>query len=107
MKDKEWFKTENEYYKKNYNYMVSNQVTLNRMKRYKDTPKKSIQNIPFYYILANPFYQRDFLYFPVALGETRHEYIIDGDSDEDNDKDQSDFVNHMLNLAYLKPEYAE
>ena len=37
----------------------------------------------------------------------REDYIIDDDSDEGNDCEQSDVVNIMLNLAYLKQEYAE
>ena len=37
----------------------------------------------------------------------REDYIEDGDSDEDNDCEQSDLVNIMLNLAYLKDDYAK
>ena len=37
----------------------------------------------------------------------REDYIIDDDSDEGNDCEQSDIVSIMLNLAYLKQEYAE
>ena len=32
---------------------------------------------------------------------------MDDDSDEENDCEQSDLVNIMLNLAYLKQEYAD
>ena len=76
------------------------------MKQYPDSPPKPITNIAFYYILANPFYQRQFCYFTVAL-PNREDFIIDDDSDEGNDCEQSDIVNIMLNLAYLKQEYAE
>ena len=106
MKDKEWFQTENEYNKKKYRYMVANQETLDIMQRYPGSPPKPITNIAFYYILANPFYQRQFNYFTVAMPD-REDYIIDDDSDEENDCEQSDVVNIMLNLAYLKQEYAE
>ena len=81
--------------------MVANKETIDIMNRYIDTPKKPISNIAFYYILANPYYQRQFCYFTVALPD-REDYIIDDDSDEGNDCEQSDIVSIMLNLAYLK-----
>lgn len=37
----------------------------------------------------------------------REDYIVDDDSDEENDCEQSDLVNIMLNLAYLKEGYAK
>ena len=106
LRDKEWFLTENEYNKKKYRYMVANQETIDTLKRYPATPPKPITNIAFYYILANPYYQRQLNYFTVAL-PNREDYIIDDDSDEENDCEQSDLVSIMLNLAYLKQEYAE
>ena len=63
-------------------------------------PQKPIQNIAFYNILANPVYQNDFNYFSVSL-DNREDYIVDDDSDEDNDCEQSDIVSLMLNMAYL------
>lgn len=56
-------------------------------------------------MLANPFYQRQFNYIPVSLPD-RSDYIVDDDSDEENDCEQSDLVSVMLNLAYLKRDYA-
>ena len=94
--------------KDQYSYMVANEETMTKIKRYRDTPKKPITNIAFYYILANPHYQREFNYFPVAL-KNRELYIVDEEQEEKdrvNNCEQSDFVCIMLNLAYLKKGYA-
>ena len=56
MKDKHWFKSENLYSKSKYRFMVANEETIRIMDRYPDTPKKPISNIPFYWVLANPYY---------------------------------------------------
>ena len=86
--------------------MVANEETMEKIERYPNSPKKPISNIAFYWLLANPYYQRHFNYFPVML-PNRHEYIVDDDSDEDNDCEQSDFVMFFVNLAYLKEDYAK
>ena len=93
--------------KDQYSYMVANEETMTKIKRYRDTPKKPITNIAFYYILANPYYQREFNYFPVALKD-RELYIVEEEQEKDraNNCEQSDFVCFMLNLAYLKKGYA-
>ena len=65
-----------------------------------------ITNLPYYWLIANPVYQRKFNFFSAAL-EHREDYIVDEDSDEGNDCEQSDFVYIMLNLAYLKKGLAE
>ena len=36
--------------------MVANKETINRIKRYKTSPKKYIANQAFYWPLANPYY---------------------------------------------------
>ena len=48
---------------------------------------------------------RDFNYYTASM-ENRHDFIIDSDSDEDNDCEQSDIVSIMINLAYIKKEIA-
>jgi len=68
-------------------------------------PKKPIQGIAWYNLLANPTYVRDFNYITVSI-EDREDYIVDGDSDEGNDCEQSDMVNILINLAYVKQEVA-
>lgn len=69
-------------------------------------PKKPIQGIAFYNILANPSYVRDFNYITVSL-EDREDYIVDGDSEEGNDCEQSDMVSILMNLAYVKQSVAK
>ena len=68
-------------------------------------PQKPIQNIAFYNILANPAYQKDFNYFTVSL-DNREDYIVDDDSDEGNDCEQSDIVSILMNMAYLNKNQA-
>ena len=63
--------------------MVANEEALARMKQYENIPKKPITNIAFYWLLANPSYQRQFNYFPVAL-PSREKYIVDDDSEDEN-----------------------
>ena len=69
-------------------------------------PHKPIQGIAWYNVLANATYKRDFNYFPADMKD-RSDYIVDDDSDEENDCEQSDLVNIMLNLAYVKKEVAQ
>ena len=66
---------------------------------------KPISNIPWYNVLANEVYQRDFNYFPSSLPD-RSDYIVDDDSDDENDIEQSDMVKILINLAYVKTEVA-
>jgi len=87
-----------------YKFTFANKKVVDRL----DTigvPKKPIQGIAWYNMLANPTYVRDFNYMSAAL-EDREDYIVDGDSDEGNDCEQSDMVNILLNLAYVKQEVA-
>ena len=55
--------------------------------------------------MANNLYIDDFQYFS-ADREDREDFIIDDDSDEDNDNAQSDLVRMALNLAFLNEEKA-
>lgn len=47
-------------------------------------PKKAIQGVPFYIILANPLYYRDFQYISCNVPD-RATLISDDDNDEEND----------------------
>lgn len=53
-----------------------------------------------YDILANPLYLEAFQYVS-ASQENRGDFIIDDDSDEENDAAQSDLVRASLNLAFI------
>lgn len=69
-------------------------------------PKKSVQGLAWYNLLSNPAYVRDFNYISVATPD-REDYIVDGDSDEGNDCEQSDMVSILINLAYVRHAVAE
>ena len=47
-------------------------------------PKKSVQGLAWYNLLANPRYVRDFNYISVSF-QNREKYIVDDDSNEEND----------------------
>jgi len=64
-------------------------------------PKKSIVGVPYYIILANPLYYRDFSYICCDV-PNRNTLIKDDDEDEGNDCEQSDIVSLMLNLAFIR-----
>ena len=66
-------------------------------------PKKAITGVPYYIILANPEYARDFQYIPCDVPD-RADLIKDDDEEEGNDAEQSDIVSLILNLAYI-PDY--
>ena len=53
--------------------------------------------------MANPVYVTDFNYFSASI-PGREDYIEDSDSEEDNDCEQSDMVNIIVNLAYIRQE---
>ena len=67
---------------------------------------RTLQGCHSYDILANPLYFDDFQYVSASL-ENRKAYIIDDDSDEENDAVQSDIVRVALNLAYMKEDEAK
>ena len=86
IKDKNYFIAENEYSMEQYGFMVANPGTISEMKKekYSSIQKNVITNIPFYWLIANPYYQRKFNYFPACLAN-REDYVVDEDSDEGND----------------------
>lgn len=66
---------------------------------------REVQGCHSYDILANPLYFDDFQYVSASI-ENRKNFIIDDDSDEENDFAQSDIVRCVLNLAYMMDEDA-
>ena len=50
-------------------------------------------------MLANPTYAIDFNYIAVSV-KNREAFIEDSDSDDGNNKEQSDMVSTLMNLAY-------
>jgi len=100
--DADWLIKENKNLKDNYGF----QIVSDDVVKILDTvqaPKKSIVGCPYYIILANPLYYRDFSYICCDVSN-RNTLIKDDDDNEDNDCEQSDIVGLLLNLAYI-PEY--
>ena len=57
-------------------------------------------------MLANPYYSRIFNYIEVNV-PSRNDLIVDGDSDEENDCEQSDMLQLLLNLAFAPREVVQ
>ena len=104
LSDADWFCKEALYLKETYKFTFANEEVTTKLDVI-GVPKKPIQGIAWYNVLANPAYVRDFNYITVSI-EDREDYIVDGDSDEGNDCEQSDMVNILMNLAYVKQEVA-
>lgn len=68
-------------------------------------PKKSIQGIAWYNVLANPDYSSAFNYIECSVPD-RSNLIVDDDDDEGNDNEQSDTVQVALNLGVLNRKIA-
>lgn len=79
---------------------------MDKLDREKIVPKKPMQGLPWYNILCNPAYVSDFSYFSVDM-PNRNTFIVDDDSDEENDCEQSDIVCILINLAYLRHSVAK
>ena len=63
--------------------------------------KNPIQGTHWYSILANHEYVQAFSYISVDT-PNRENFIVDDDDNEDNDNEQSDMVNIILNMAFIK-----
>ena len=63
--------------------------------------KHTLKGLPSYDILRDPVYQQSFQYFSPAI-ENRSDFIIDDDSNEENDHEQSDMVRSVISLAYVR-----
>lgn len=68
-----------------------------------EVPKKPVQGIAWYNLMANPMYVRAFNYIEIDV-PNRENLIVDGDDNEGNDCEQSDMVNILINLAFVKPK---
>jgi hypothetical protein len=67
---------------------------------------KRLTGIHTYDILRNPAYVSQFQYFSADLPD-RDAFIIDDDTNEDNNNTQSDLVRIVLSLAYIRPHMIE
>lgn len=68
-------------------------------------PAKAIQGTPFYNVLSNSVYADQFCYIGADVPE-REKLIEDGDSDDDNNCEQSDLVMILLNLSCVPDSVA-
>ena len=86
-----------------YKFTFANRVVVDKLD---DTPipKKPIQGVAWYNLLANPLYVRDFNYITANIPGDRGDYIVDDDDEEGNDCEQSDLASILINLAYVKQE---
>ena len=102
--DADWLVKESSYFRQKYQFNFVDERTVEILD---DTPicMKPITGIVWYQVLANPNYVRDFNYITASV-EDRADYIVDGDSDEENDCEQSDMVSILINLGFLKQEVA-
>lgn len=100
-----WLVQEDKNLEDNYSFSIVDDKTTNTL-RGLDIGKKTIQGVPYYMILSNPLYVRDFQYLPADLGADRADLVMDDDDDEGNDCEQSDMVTLLLNIAFIPEEVA-
>ena len=102
LKDADWLLQEHNNLHDNYGFDIISEpiaMTLDTV----GTPLKAITGVPYYHILANPRYHRDFQYICCDQPD-RDDLIKDDDDDDDNDCEQSDLVSILLNMAYIPEE---
>lgn len=100
----DWMVKENENLREVYGFEMINKKIQEILDDTK-APKKTISGVPYYILLANPRYARDFSYISCNV-PNRPDLIKDDDDNEDNDNEQSDIVAIVLNLAYIHPNVA-
>ena len=104
LSDADWIVEENGYYEKTYKLSFTDAAVVKRLDDWQ-LAKQPITGDAWYNILANPLYVRDFNYVTASVKD-RADYIVDGDSDEGNDCEQSDLVQILINLAYMETSHA-
>lgn len=105
LSDADWLCKENLNLKENYGFSI----IPRRVHQILDTtspPKKAISGIPYYMLLANPLYFREFQYVCCDVPD-RNLLIRDDDDDDDNDCEQSDIVSILLNMAFIPEQVIE
>ena len=98
VKHARWLVMESNYLKEEFGFTFSDQNVIDRLEDI-TAPKRPIQTKAWYNILANPVYSDEFSYISVCV-KNREEYIEDDDSDDGNNREQSDMVSILMNLAY-------
>lgn len=98
LSDADWMVYENQNLRKGYGFGMTTKEVESRLDDWQ-LAKNPIRGIAWYNILANPTYARMFNYIDANV-TSRSDLIVDGDSDEENDCEQSDMVQVLLNVAY-------
>jgi hypothetical protein len=83
LSDADWIVKENENLRDEYGFSILSEDVANILDTTKP-PKKAIQGVPYYIILANPMYARDFYYVSCDVPD-RDTLIKDDDDDDEND----------------------
>jgi len=105
LRDADWLLKENQNMKEEYGFSIINSKAAKILDTV-GTPSKAIQGVPYYLVLANPLYYRDFQYICCDVPD-RDNLIKDDDEDEGNDCEQSDIVSIVLNMAFIPEEVLE
>ena len=96
----DWLVAENQYYSNNYEMkLITNELATKLDAT--EVASKPIQGIHWYTLLANPTYVQQFAYISVNT-PGRESLIVDEDENKNNDCEQSDMVNIILNMAFIK-----
>lgn len=96
----DWLVAENAYYTDKYGMKMITNELASRLDA-TQLAKKPIQGIHWYSLLANPTYVQQFAYISVNT-PSRENLIVDDDDDEGNDCEQSDMVNIILNMGFIR-----
>lgn len=99
LSEADWLLQEDKYYQETYKMDLIDDEMSEKLDNI-SIPKSPIQGIHWYNVLANPEYAQMFSYISLSTLD-RNSLIVDDDSDEDNDCEQSDMVALILNLAYI------
>ena len=105
LSDADWIVYENRNLRENYGFSMVAPEVEQRLDDWK-LVKRPIRGVAWYNLLANPYYSRLFNYIEVNV-PSRSDLIVDGDSDEENDCEQSDMVQLLLNLAFAPKEVVQ
>lgn len=81
--ESEWIIAENKNLRENYGFNMMQREIEKKLDSLPES-KKNIRGVPWYQILANPSYARDFCFIEAYVPD-RSEYIQDGDDDPTND----------------------
>jgi len=103
LSEADWMVKEDKYYQNNYDMDLINDSLSDKLDDVK-VAKSPIQGIHWYSILANPCYAEMFSYISINT-DNRNTLIVDDDSDEENDCEQSDMVALILNLAFISDAF--